>query len=416
MNFRIYRLPKRNRWRLEYFRDGKRFRPSFKTKEKAEAEAAALVAEAKSSDAVWTSMSPAERADLMLVLAAMRKAGTTPRKVWEDHQRSGAGHVVEITLDAGYQQFMREKTSQRLSDSALAAYRSNVGRFIRGREQFAASTIKREDVLAWLAPYKDETFNSYLTSLNTFFLWLLHLGHIAKSPTAKIKKIERRRMANADVPPRIFKFDELKALLKTTVQLDPGLVRYVAVCNFAGLRPEREARELLPGDIGEAIHVRRGTAKDGDERFVEIMPVLAAWLAVPYLAPLDARLCVPPLQGPHVGDHPIRNLRRRFEKIRLAAGLVTKNDAGELVGWEQDIMRHTFASVHLVIYGEEKTKAALGHGDFKMLFSHYRKALSRAEAEKFLTLTPAICMAAGGGCLATNQTLVATKSKDPSSE
>lgn len=44
-------------------------------------------------------------------------------------------------------------------------------------------------------------------------------------------------------------------------------------------------------------------------------------------------------------------------------------------------------------------EAIVEHGDFKMLFSHYRKAMSRAEAEKFLTLTPAICMAAGGVCI-----------------
>jgi integrase len=384
MNARIYFIKARRRWRLEYFVNGRRFRPSFRSKEKAEAELAMKRAEVQSAGDVWVAMLPAERADLLLVLAEMKRAGVSPRAFWERFKGSTAVAVAEMALGAAFDQFMQEKEAQRLSDSALSAYRSNVGRFVRGRAALPVAQVSRDMVLAWLAPFADNTFNSYLTSLNTFFIWCAQLGWLAKAPTATIKKIERRRMENAGAAPRIFTFDELKRLLAVTVALDPGLIRYVAVCTFAGLRPEREAAHLRPEDIGEQIHVRGKTAKDRQERYVEILPVLAAWLAVPQFA--DGQ------HGPHVGDYPIKNLRRRFERVRLAAGLVAKNDAGELVGWVQDTMRHTFASISLVLNGAEKTKAALGHGDYDMLFGHYRKAMSRAEAEKFTTLQPALAL------------------------
>lgn len=57
-------------------------------------------------------------------------------------------------------------------------------------------------------------------------------------------------------------------------------------------------------------------------------------------------------------------------------------------GWSQDCLRHTFASHYLPVFGAEKTIAALGHGDYDMLFSHYRKLVKPDEAKAFWKLTP----------------------------
>jgi hypothetical protein len=80
------------------------------------------------------------------------------------------------------------------------------------------------------------------------------------------------------------------------------------------------------------------------------------------------------------GDLPPKNLRRRFEAVRKAAGL--------LETWQQDCMRHTFASYSLASHGAEKTVSALGHGDYDMLFQHYRALVNQEQARKFWELTP----------------------------
>jgi hypothetical protein len=49
-------------------------------------------------------------------------------------------------------------------------------------------------------------------------------------------------------------------------------------------------------------------------------------------------------------------------------------------------MRHSFASYHLALFGAEKTIAAMGHGDYTMLFQHYRALVTKAEAERFFGL------------------------------
>ncbi len=55
-------------------------------------------------------------------------------------------------------------------------------------------------------------------------------------------------------------------------------------------------------------------------------------------------------------------------------------------GWA---MRHTFASNYLALYGAENTIKALGHGDYDMLFRHYREIVSEKDAQKIWDLLPA---------------------------
>jgi hypothetical protein len=60
--------------------------------------------------------------------------------------------------------------------------------------------------------------------------------------------------------------------------------------------------------------------------------------------------------------------------------------------WEQDCLRHTFASVHYRL-GQDagKTRAYIGHAtsDTGSLFGHYRALMNEAQAKKIMALTPA---------------------------
>ena len=288
--------------------------------------------------------------------------------------------TLQLTLSDAFGQFSKEKESQRLSPKTISALRSNLGRFIAGREAQKLASVQRADVLEWLQnpEWGPRTFNSYLTSIKTFFLWAVSAEHLPKSPATTISKIRERQMPDLDVAPHILTNEQVAQLLAVTLETDKGLVPYVATCVFAGLRPEREAGRLAWPDIdGKEITVRGLHAKDRQRRQVEIHPTLAAWLAIG-------------------GDLPPVNLRRRFEAVREKAGLI-KREAVEgtrrlqitATGWEQDCLRHTYASNLLPIAGAEKTIAQMGHGDYAMLFRHYRQARTEDQANEFWNLTPA---------------------------
>jgi hypothetical protein len=192
-------------------------------------------------------------------------------------------------------------------------------------------------------------------SLATFFRWAVHVGHIVKAPTDSIDPIDEMRMPDLDEPPAILSVSQCRETLQAALRIDPGLVPYVAVGLFAGLRPDREAAKLTSGDISNGlIHVRGLHAEDRQARHVDVQPVLQAWLDLG-------------------GDLPPVNLRKRFELVREAAGLIRIERSGlgrqakkkiTPTGWAQDCMRQTFASHYLPIFGAEKTIAQLGHGDY----------------------------------------------------
>jgi integrase len=114
--------------------------------------------------------------------------------------------------------------------------------------------------------------------------------------------------------------------------------------------------------------VRGLHAKDRQRRHVKIHSTLEKWLD------LD-------------GDLPAKNLRKRWARVRLKSGLVKEVD-GKLEGWEPDCLRHTFASAWLAMHGAESTIQQLGHGDYDMLFGHYRTLMTKEQAEKIFSLTP----------------------------
>jgi len=382
-------------WNLEYRVNGKRERQRFKTKELALAEQERIEAQVSDGGTAWLALKDSQRIELMAVLREITESGLTLRGVWEEHKRRSTGKkLIEKTFREAYEQYYSEQTHLKLSKRTLAKIKSNVGRFIQPRAAMYVHQATRKECMDYLQPYKGETFNTYRTSVNTFFTWCVALKYAEENPLNTIQPIDLKRL-DKDKPPGVLHYDECIALFKASLK-DPGMIRFTATCIQAGLRPEREAPLLHPSDITDKIHVRGKTAKDRQARYVPIVPALKEWLALPMPEPFH---------GPQVGDWPITNLRKRFDRIRADAGLITlkprtrpkKRGKGEsLIGytivetkWAQDCMRHTFASAYYAVYGAEATIEALGHGDYESLFGHYRRLMTKEEGQKILSITPA---------------------------
>jgi site-specific recombinase XerD len=395
-----FRGKKAKSWILEYRIHGERVRSRFKTKELAQAEQERIEGQVKDGGTAWLALTANERVELMSILREIQDTGKTLRAVWDEYKRRSFGKtLVDKKLGEAFELFKAERERAKLSKRTLQKHKSAVGRFVEPRAAMFVSQITRQDVADHLAPYHDETFNTYRNSLAVFFNWCVKPMKFAEeNPVADIELIDRRRME--DKPPAVLNHAQCVALFRATLEHDPRLLRYVAVCLLAGLRPEREAVELHPADITDRIYVRGRTAKDRQQRYVEIIPALKEWLALSLPAPA---------QGPQAFDYPIANLRRRFVAIRERAGLIKveprtrpkKKGKGIVkigqkiieTAWHQDCMRHTFASAFYAAHGADRTIAALGHGDYDMLFQHYRRLMTKEEAEKILSITPAVVTA-----------------------
>ena len=75
------------------------------------------------------------------------------------------------------------------------------------------------------------------------------------------------------------------------------------------------------------------------------------------------------------------NLRKHFEQAREAAGIET---------WPNNALRHSYGSYHLKHFGNDAlTRLQMGHWrDSTVLFAHYRRAVTRRNAERYWNIRP----------------------------
>jgi integrase len=210
-------------------------------------------------------------------------AGVELRQAFDFYQAHR--DIAESTMKVGeaYRLFMTEMESRLIGKKGMEGYRYIVGKFLDPRKDVPVSSVTRDDCMNWLTDgnRSPSTFNSYLASLHTFFKWCADTGKIKKAPTATIEKINKRRMPNHDQAPVFLSLIQVGRLLKATLEKQPGLIPYVTVGLFGGLRPDSEASKLPACDVGVSegkVLVRGTNAKDRQRRYVTIHPTLKAWL------------------------------------------------------------------------------------------------------------------------------------------
>jgi integrase len=167
----------------------------------------------------------------------------------------------------------------------------------------------------------------------------------------------------------ILSIEEVKQLLSAAQACEhpASVIPYLVLQCFGGLRPteaERLRWERIYFETGQ-IEVLGETSKTGETRFVEMTPLLTAWL-FPYRVKA----------GPITGDH----FAKTLHSVRAAAGLLP---------WPKDVLRHTFASYWLAALRQDRAHLAEQMGNsLAVIRGHYRRAILPSVAEEFWKLTP----------------------------
>ncbi len=134
---------------------------------------------------------------------------------------------------------------------------------------------------------------------------------------------------------------------------------------WAGVRPAEVAR-LHWEDVDEAegvIVLRARHSKTGGARHITLHPVLRAWLSE--------------VPGPHEGPLCPPCWARRWKRLREAAGLTP---------WQQDVLRHSFASYHIKQWHDyARLQLEMGHRSSELLRTRYlsMRGITAADAARF---------------------------------
>ncbi len=355
--------------------DGKRVRRTFSSQAEAEAEGDRLRAErnAKSQTAKFEAanravslarLSDAERGDVLAALRALKGRGTLTGAVEfflkhaaPENARSVSEIVTEL-LAAVQAAGRRPRTVGELK-WRLGAFGERFG-------TVPIMTVTTRDIETWIsertAGAGPVTRDNERRGLYRLFAFAVKRRYAERNPVASLE----RSTIDSSSAPSIHTPEEVQKVLATAAEHAPRMVPYYAIGYFAGLRPENELRGLQWTDIdfkAGLIHVRPETAKKRRERYVDIAPNLAAWLA------------------PHrMESGRIRYTPYSFKKVKRKSG----------VKWSPDVMRHTFATMHFAANSDApKTAAQLGHsGDPGVLFNHYRRLIRPDVAQAFWQIMP----------------------------
>lgn len=281
-------------------------------------------------------------------------------------QVMGSGVKESLTVEAAVDRFLHSQLRE-VAPSTWTFYEDN----LRALDSSHGALALREIDRAWLTRY----FASLPAgrpqrwrAIRRLLKWAVAEGLLPTYPAEGFAVKVPRPASIAVLGP-----GEPRRLLRRGGIYTPAL----ALMLLAGVRPfEVNARWKPPMRWGQidfsrkAIRVEADQAKTGQARVLEgkLPESLWTWLTFG---------------------------RARMGRAGVATGLqdpicpaegrtVTRQAKATLGRWSADILRHTFASAHLAIYGDLTALSLLmGHeGDTRMLHRHYMARMTQAEAAK----------------------------------
>jgi len=217
------------------------------------------------------------------------------------------------------------------------------------------------------------TRNTRRKHLSTLFTFAEANGWIPSNP---VRKVEKRKV-EYDVA-TLTAAQMRRLLAACDVLMDSGAAdtmrAYIALAGFAGIRPE-ELHKLNWRDVNLTegfVDIRSTVSKVKEGRHVPLSENCKAWLAP----------CVA-FSGPVA---PKEGFRYRFDAVRAAAGFSVRGNEGE--PWQNDVLRHSYASCWLAIHKNRAELAELMGNSAAIIGKHYRRPVPQAEAEEWFNIWP----------------------------
>jgi hypothetical protein len=377
--FAVGRFENRNgfiSWRVDGRLHGVRIRKNFKTREEAAAEKATLEIKAEQDvsglHSVMTCLTVEQVRDAEAVYRRLEgRTGTL--SLYVDFALTNYRDPVQDQLLAeAITQYLNVRENDerlgRLSHRQFTSFRCELralGIVFRGRKLSELTPAKLTEFFQ-RGDASQKTFNNRRGLAGAFLKFCVLHDWIGQNPIAKVphfRGVGHRRGSAATLTAT-----QCAEIMKWAEDNHDGaLVPFVALCLFAGIRPDLyqgEISKLEPKDVRldtGVILIEPDVSKVRMKRVVTIQPNLAAWLKA---YPLNSFPIMP------------RGFRRLRLEFRKSCSL------------SHDILRHTFISMHVAKF-RSMGEAALQAGNSESIIrKHYLDLKSAAEAEQFFGILP----------------------------
>jgi len=266
--------------------------------------------------------------------------------------------------------FLKDKADTGNAATSMKTLRSIVLRFASVFDGRLLDEVTHNEVKQWVTVLgvATRTKNGYVKEVRNLYNWCIREGMAEVNPTYRIATYKHsiEELEAKEEAKEILTVEEVNTMFKFALKECPDTIPRMAIQLYAGTRPERESASIGWGNISlsdNRIHIPASKAKDRRERLVKTCPRLHDTLVWAFGNNMDIQC---------------HNWDSKWNSI--------KNSVGLLGQWPNSCTRHTFASYSLMEHGADCVKEALGHGNYDMLFKHYRTlVLPEESAEYFNT-------------------------------
>jgi integrase len=226
-----------------------------------------------------------------------------------------------------------------------------------------------------ISGFTPKTRNHHRTAVTQFLAWAVAKDYL--SPQHRLGESVGLKAEDADEGEiAIYAPVEFKALLGAA---EGPMQAMIAIGGLAGLRTE-ELFRLTWADVWRVpghIEVTALSSKTRARRLIPICPSLQAWLE-PFR----------PLTEGKLTESDENRWHKDFNKLCEQASVEVKGKRVP-VARKTNGLRHSFCSYHLAMYGNEGLTAIQAGNSPQMVFRHYRKLVTRSEAEQWFAVAPA---------------------------
>lgn len=354
----------------------KKYRKRFKTLDEAKVHAELLKVRIKNEGLGGFKLSRAEQIDAERALKVL-KGRSTLQEACEFYIRYHGDDCSDINIGQLVDKFIDHKERQKLlgekgaSDRTIKDYKHRLSLLASQFHTLPIKEFRERDFDDWILKRGD--IRGLTRTTKALFSFAVENKYIPENPIRK-----KTPLPNIG-PPSLLTDEQWQSLVTNAISSQNhknsprggpiDSLACVVLGLWCGIRPEAELERLDWSDI----NIEEGFVYIHDKWKVAI----GRLVTIPECAKPLLRMCINQ-KGPVINP---KNFRRRWHWLRKTANV--------LDCWDDDIMRHTFASMHYGYFGDkQKIYNELGHCNQSML-RHYvnHGAKMKKRAKEFFAFT-----------------------------
>jgi integrase len=260
--------------------------------------------------------------------------------------------------------------------------KNRVGAFLDANPDLTLPEMTNARVREWIDELDlgQQSKANMRNALHRFGRWLQERGYLAINPVSGIWLGGGKSAEDRAAQPSVFTALQAEAWFRACLSAEcRQVIGWAVLCTFCGLRPVNEAPHALWSELNEKtgeLHVL-GRKRGVKARVLKLHPLALEWLQVVKC------------DGMNVPGYFSRRYKRRA--VEKANAWLAECGAKPIT-WDEDIQRHTYASMRA---GEgvkiDALAAEMGTSP-DMIYGHYRHPQPAEEVKAFWAISPKILL------------------------